>query len=878
MILIQQAIRILKRRNRVLKISVAATLGIFFIPCQAEELPPFAASFLETYCLDCHDSSEQKGDLDLENTSFDLSNPEIFSKWVLVHDRADHGEMPPKKKKRPEEGELKSFLSAISKPMIKSDRQRITANGRSKVRRLNRFEYENTLKNLLDAPWLQVAGRLPEDGTDHLYNKIGERLDVSHVQMIKYLETADYAIRLAIKAASYPSITKKYYARDEEGMQRNVKYRPVFQTAPTRAAIPLLGLTPQTEVIRGNQPLTVGDSNPVLRELEAFGFVSGTYTATTKYDFNRVEIPTDGRYRLRMKSYTFMAGLNGRRGGDDQGLTGGESKWWMPDRNVAIAGNRSEPITLYALAESGETRWLTTFDSYPDPEVIEREVVLRAGEKIRPDAGRLIRTRPGWKGNPNATMEGIPGFALNWLEVEGPLNESWPPASYQAVFGDLPFKVNEDGDIEVHSEDPDADARRMLSNFLKNAYQRPVESASEAEPYFQIYKRAIELGNNYTDAMIAAFSSILCSPDYLYFEVRSGRLDNHEIASRLSYFLWNSSPDKELLDTANLHRNSVLRKQSERLLDDPRSERFINAMLDYWLDLREINANTPDADLYPDYYLDDQLTEASILETRRFFKELVDNDLPARNLVDSDFTFVNERLARHYGLEPFEGVELQRVTLPEDSPRGGLLTQASVLRVTANGTTTSPVLRGAWIMERVMGVHIPPPPSGVEAVEPDTRGATAIREQLDLHRANESCNACHAKFDPAGFALESFDIAGGWRDRYRAVGDIGEPVEGFGKNGHAFIFRNAEPVDSTGELPDGRKFDNIHEFKAHLLSDERVIARNLVSQFLVYATGAPISFSDRVHIEKILDRCKDSEYGTRSLITEVVQSDLFKIK
>ncbi|MCZ6672863.1 MAG: DUF1588 domain-containing protein, partial [Verrucomicrobia bacterium] len=283
-------------------------------------------------------------------------------------------------------------------------------------------------------------------------------------------------------------------------------------------------------------------------------------------------------------------------------------------------------------------------------------------------------------------------------------------------------------------------------------------------------------------------------------------------------------------------------------------------------------------DLYPDYYLDDMLTESSVRETRLFFRELVDHDLPVRNLVDSDFSFINERLAAHYGLPHFEGVEPRLVQLPANSIRGGLLTQASILRVTANGTTTSPVMRGAWIMERIMGIEIPPPPSGVEAIEPDTRGATTIREQLEKHREVQSCNVCHAKFDPVGFALESFDVAGGWQDRYRAVGEEGEPAIGFGKNGHEFIFRYAQPVDCSGELIDGRTFADISELKGHLMADERALARNLVNRFIVYATGAPVIFGDRTIVENILDRCEKNEFGVRSLIHEVVQSEIFKIK
>ncbi|TWT54789.1 hypothetical protein Pla22_24430 [Rubripirellula amarantea] len=873
--------------------------------CAQVDLPANLSGFVENHCLGCHDSLGQEGDLDLENLSFDLADKQTFATWALVHDRVDHGEMPPKDDVQPAREDLNAFLKSLSGSLIAADRKRISQEGRSKVRRVNRFEYENTLRHVLDSPWLQVSHRLPEDGTYENFNKTGDRLDVSHVQMAKYLETADYALRSAVNAAAFRSVTRRYYARDEGTMIFWMPFRKGINMEPSRAPIPLLGLTSETEVIRGTQPLTVGDSNPEARNQEAFGFVVGTQASAAKYDFRNVIVPTPGNYRLRMKTFTFTAGPNGRRGGEDHGLTGGTQKWWLPDRNVVMPGKRSEPVTLYAHTASGESIWIGTFDSYPDPKIIERDVVLRKGDAIRPDAGRLLRTQPGWRGNPNATSEGVPGFAMNWLELEGPLSESWPPQSYQALFGDLPFKVHEseerlplppllteetligwterspgipDRRVDVLPSDPDADARRLLVAFVKNAYRSPIADDAVIEPYFEIYKEATAIGQSFTDAMISAYTTILSSPDFLFVESQVGPLEDHEIASRLSYFLWNGPPDEKLEYAQNLRQETELRAQTERMLSDPKSDRFINAFLDYWLELKEINANTPDSQLYPQYYIDDQLTEASLFETRRFFRELIDRDLPAGNLIDSDFTYANERLARHYGLEPFEGVELRRVSLPDDSPRGGLLTQASVLRVTANGTTTSPVLRGVWIMERLLGVHIPPPPSGVEAVEPDTRGATTIREQLDKHTSFESCHMCHAKFDPAGFALESFDIAGGWQERYRAIGEIGEPLEGIGLNGLFFTYRNAEPVDPSGVLQDGRAFADIQEFKSHLLSDERAIARNLVKQFIVYATGATISFSERQQVEEIIDSCQDNEYGVRSIIHAVIQSDLFKIK
>jgi len=223
-------------------------------------------------------------------------------------------------------------------------------------------------------------------------------------------------------------------------------------------------------------------------------------------------------------------------------------------------------------------------------------------------------------------------------------------------------------------------------------------------------------------------------------------------------------------------------------------------------------------------------------------------------------------------------VLLRREALPAGSPRGGFMTQAAVLKVTANGTTTSPVLRGAWIMERILGKPPPPPPPSVPAVEPDIRGALTIREQLDKHRTIPTCAACHIKIDPAGFALEHFDVFGGRRDKYRALGK-GTPPPGFGKNGQPFEFHEAQPVDASGHLPnDAGSFKDVRELKSLLLQDERQIARNFARQLLVYATGAPIRFGDRARVEAILDRAKESGYGVRTIIREIVLSDLFRCK
>src|SRR2546429_972995 len=565
-------------------------------------------------------------------------------------------------------------------------------------------------------------------------------------------------------------------------------------------------------------------------------------------------------------------------------------------------GRRNEPVTSTAEIPPRLLRHLGDFDVTPEPGVHELDAWLLAGEMIRPDAGRLFRSRPGaarWQ-NPLAEKDGQPGVVFRWLEVEGPIYDQWPPAGHMLLFGDLPIvnrevaKADEDSSntnrfgqrrfkpaqgVEVVSKAPMTDAERLLREFVRHACRRPTDEA-DVKRFLPVVRSALKNGNTFTDAMIAAYTAVLCSPEFIYLEEKPGQLDDYALASRLAFFLWNSPPDDELRRCAKkneLHEPDVLRAQTERLLADAKSRRFVDAFLDYWLDLRKITATAPDANLYSDYYLDDLLTESTLEETRRFFAELLHDDLPARNVVAADFAMLNERLAAHYGLPPVEGVALRRTRLPKDSVRGGLMTQAAVLKVTANGTTTSPVLRGAWIMERILGQKPPPPPPGVPAVEPDTRGAVTIRQQLDKHRTLPTCNACHAKIDPAGFALENFDVMGGWRDRYRSEAE-GELAQGIAKSGQKFAFHYALPTDASGILPDGRQFHDVRELKQLLLADERQLARNLARQLAVYATGAPIHFADREQIEQILDRAGSSHYGVRSLIIGLVQSELFRNK
>jgi hypothetical protein len=321
------------------------------------------------------------------------------------------------------------------------------------------------------------------------------------------------------------------------------------------------------------------------------------------------------------------------------------------------------------------------------------------------------------------------------------------------------------------------------------------------------------------------------------------------------------------------------------MLKDPKASAFTENFVGQWLGLREIDATMPSHILYPEW---DDLLRASILkETYLFWDELLKHDLSLMNIVHSDFSMLNGRLAKHYGINlsplpgtPERGVggeglwEFKKVPLPKNSHRGGVLTMASVLKVTANGTYTSPVLRGAWVLDRILGTPPPRPPEGVAAVEPDIRGATTIRQQLGKHRQVESCATCHTKIDPPGFALESFDVIGGWREYYRTSGN-GKAVM---IDGRRMPYLQGPKVDPSDVMPDGQKFRDIDEFKQLLLRDKDQLARALTNRLVTYATGAAPQPGDRAEIDAIVARIRERDYGLRTLVHEVVQSKLFQNK
>lgn len=856
------------------------------------QLPTISHGFFEKHCYECHDEDSTKGGLDLFSLSLDLEDPTTLDTWVTIHDRVRDGEMPPPERDRPSAADREPFLVGVSREIVMAEKAVLAKRGKGGVRRLNRTEYENALRDLLALPLLQVREMLPEDGIQHGFDKVPSALELSHVQISRYLKAADKALRQAIIGDGAKPESKVW--RQTASEQGTVK-----SAIATHNAAPLLngelaeGLTTR---VQGNPIKNAGNSYRSAQfSGEADGAVvfSGVLGAHQPQgiqpDKFRVTVP--GWYRVRFSTW----GLRWERGAIKPAVRSairvyrelGEpvvadpvERWKFTPLDEPIVRESEENVEFYGDEEavhvvrvSLKNEVLGFFDAPSlKPTTHELEVWLEPGERLSFHVMSLpAKGPPNWGSALGVRSYEGPAIAYDWFEFEGPLIETWPPESQRRLFGELPIGENRDVDS-------------LLRDFADIAFRRPV-TLGEIEPYAKIVEDQLEKSEAFENAMIAGYKAILCSPDFLF----TGLEGNFGLASRLSLFLWNSLPDDTLRTLAgegNLSKPKILLAQVHRMLADPRSDRFVNHFLDEWLEMKKIDFTTPDPQLYPEFDL--WLRDSMLAETRGYFRRLISEDLGVDHLVDSDFVMANQRLAELYGIRGITGSELQPVSLEPDSPRGGFVTQAAVLKVTANGTATSPVLRGVWMLERILGVHLRPPPPNIPAVEPDASGAVTIREQIEAHRADPACAGCHDLMDPPGLALESFDVIGTWRENYRAGG---RPkmvkVEGaktkqlephlsiLTTRGQRKQIRLGGRVDPSGVLKNGEAFSDLNGLRKLLLQDREALARNMARQFTIYATGKGYRFSDRPQIDAIVDHAKDSNYGMRTLIESVVQSPLF---
>jgi hypothetical protein len=864
----------------------------------AEEVPGEIQLFFETHCLECHDQQSKKGGLDLTLRNMDLAEPSTFLRSVRLHDRIQSGEMPPKGAQPPKPEEIKPVLDWLSQTLNTEELRRRAQNGRSVVRRMNRAEFENTLRDLLDVPWIEVRELLPDDGRADGYTKTAAALDVSPVLLAKYAEAIDTALQAAVAKWSVPPEVERLtlYANQQYDYKVLMSGGDAVMLTPEMKYDESRFPMPSATNADGNYPggkWSFGGKYIGLGEAEKDGvFKDGSTVGMTRtfgesfggrFNFAPVH---PGRYQIGVSAWSY---------------------WW--DKGEVKPSPRSGSVGVYCGSR------LLGFVDAPSlrPTYSELNVEISPTEEnhLRAAGTSFLDAHVYFSQGQVKAYTGA-GVAIDKLIVTGPLYDEWPPTSHRRLFGSLPVvpfsklppevpkparpttfrqargAINGPGRLvpgATVSDDPAGDARRLLATFLPRAFRRPVSDA-EVRRYAAITDARVREGAPFEDAMLESYRTALISPDFLFLHEPTRALDGYAIATRLSYLLWNSCPDDALLAAAKagtLTDSQGLRATTDRLLGDPKAERFYQDFPDQWLDLRDFDLTSPDKQLYPEFqpYLEDAMRR----EPREFFKFAIQNRLPVSHLFSTSINIVNQRLAEHYGLSGVEGTRFRRVDVDQaTNTRGGFLTMAAVCKVTANGSTTSPVKRGAWVMRKVLGLPPQPPPPNVPAIEPDVKGATTIREQLARHRADSACAGCHARFDPPGFALESYDVIGGWRDFYRAT--EGQKAPDFARIFRSYLtpeaefknhvnFRDGQPVDASGELVNGQKFAALREYQTLLNADMPVISRNLANQLVVYATGAPVGFADRPAVEEILKRAGGPNPNLNELLQQVIQSPLF---
>ncbi|GDY20053.1 hypothetical protein LBMAG56_13980 [Verrucomicrobiota bacterium] len=766
------------------------------------------AAFFQEHCLRCHGEKKAKRDLRLDKLDADFSKAATSARWREILERVRSGEMPPKDEPRPDPAQAQAFLRRLDARLAEAAARR-RAEGRVVLRRLNRTEYENTVRDLLGVA-TPLKALLPFDSSADGFDNIGEALHTSSFLLDRYLEAADAALNQAIANRPQPKSTTTRYLLTDSHQVRSTTEK-VFRTNDTGRVV---------------------------------AFTSSAWQALGPTKFYPSE---RGRYRFRISA----AGIQ----------------------------SSNQPVVFRVWSGSGgmggaRGHLVSYFDAPPGtPKVIEFVDHMEPRTSITILPYGLASSQTVHKTGAD-TWDG-PGLAIDWIDIEGPLNETWPPESHRRLFGEMkqgPAPIYNFRDrVEVISAEPLADADRILRKFARRAFRRSVTDA-DVQPFVALFAAKLAEQRTFEQAIRTALGAILLAPDFLFLREPPGRLDDFALASRLSYFLWSTMPDEELLALAEqrkLTQPATLRAQVERLLNHPKAAAFTENFTGQWLGLRDIDFTVPSHILYPEF--DDMLKVSMLRETELFFTEVLRHDLSLTHFIASDFSMLNGRLARHYGIPGVSGWEFRKVSLPPDSHRGGLLTMASVLKVTANGTTTSPVLRGAWVLDCILGTPPPKPPENVGTLEPDTRGTKTIREQLAKHRQLESCASCHVKMDPPGFALESFDVIGGWREFYRTSGN-GKPVT---LNGRKMPYLHGPKVDPSDKLSDGRAFRDIDDLKQLLLADPDQLARALTTKLLTYATGHALDSADQPAVRDLVQQIKGKNYGFRSLIHAVVASELF---
>jgi hypothetical protein len=800
----------------------------------AGEVDPQVTAFLNRYCVDCHGATKPKADFQIGQLKVSANQADAEN-WQLVLDNLQLDEMPPKDAKQPTPAEVEKVTGWIQSEISRAASVLTGTGGEVVLRRLNRVEYQNTIADLFDVHGDFTAG-FPEDLREHGFDNNGGALMLSAAQMQEYMKAAEFVLARAIAPAKRPETVSKAMTL-HEGNRKGIELARK-ELEGRLANFDKLGAVEQK---RTQQIQAAAKDDP------AYGY----RFPVRENGMLRPPKPDDGPHLdavMTVQQYF---------SGEPQfGLPAGRG--WYRVKAVAYAlKNDGKPTRLKFTVEEGYSGKLpkaVSVFTFTDeqPREVEARYYLEPGDRV------VFTIMDGAPHSQGRTMIDQPGpfIAIRSFSIEGPVFESWPPKGHRTLFGE----------IDPSQLTPEK-AEAIAAHLAPKLFRRPVDAAAVAK-YRALFEKFTK-SMTPDEALRGMLTAMLVSPRFLYHEEPPNGPDAYAIASRMSYFLWRSTPDDELLTAAadsSLLDGTKRRTQAERMLADPRSARFVKDFTGQWLRVREVGMMKANAELYPEY--DDELEAAMRGETEHFIAEMFRRDLPLANLIDSDWTMLNERLAKHYAIDGVVGPDFRRVSLDKSKTvRGGLLTHASIHAVTSNGSTTSPVIRGTWMLEKFLGTPAPPPPPDVPAIEPDIRGATTIKQQLAKHRDIASCASCHRKIDPPGFALENFDVIGGWRVHYRA---LVEPMPGARAK-----LSDGPPVDSADEWAGVGQFSNFQEFRELVKKREDLVTQNLTHQLFTFALGRAPGFADRQPLKDIATHVREKQSGMKSLVLDIVSSPVF---
>ena len=799
--------------------------------------------FLNNYCTQCHGKEKQKADRRFDMLSSSITDFREQELWQEIVDQLNLGEMPPDDEKQPTEAERLAVIESITNGISHAREKFSGTSNHTVLRRLNKFEYTNTVSDLLGLnteSW-NPAADFPADVIVDGFDNDGAELVTSGLLLEKYFPAAESAIVRATNFSDKPE--SKIYTQKS----------PFYFKGKESSRLPKLFQVDRYRFV------------PETPYTDLYGrFYRGGHLGFLP--LRRTEgIPESGNYTIRVKAsavtrtHSYGKILDDFRNGDPLVM-----EFASVDRKGSTAGaggnvTKSVSLTSFELKEE-QPQWFA-WTGYLE-KGYEPEVRFRNGTAAAKRLTRLLMANadqfPEFK--PFAKMKKLPGKdgLERWhgtlkayrgprlrvweIQVEGPHVEEWPPKGHDTLYGDLRSKSLGPKNIE-----------NQLIKFAKLAFRRPPMDG-ELEPIIEMVQAKLEEGLSPLESLQLGFQTILSAPGFLYLKEGEGELDDHTLASRLSYFLWSSMPDKQLSELAEqgkLKDLATLTKQVDRMLADPKSKRLASNFLRVWLELDNIGKMPPSREFVSFYR--DNLESAMRQETELLFQHVLEKNLPPRELLAANYSFINRELAEHYGMPGLEGNEFRKVSLNK-SNRGGILGHGSFLTASANGVDTSPVVRGIYVMNKLLDYTPPPPPDDVPEIEPDVTGASTLREELIKHWADATCAQCHNKIDPAGFALENFDAIGSWREKYD---------------------RKLQ-VDPSGKLPGGQTFASYADFRKLVVAKNETFTRCLTKKLLTYAIGRELNSNDRPTIDHICQEMADPEKGLRDLIQAIVTSTIFR--